>query len=99
MPLANNDKGTVDEMSIVDVFTKLIFDAEAVLNDTEVQIVDCLGLIESSLTHSPRREIGEFLRSMGVDEMISLVATVKCKMDQQQLIAAKNLGHDPRIHH
>ncbi len=98
MPLANNDKGVIDEMSIVDVFTQLIFDADAVLNDTEVQIIDCLELIEGSLTHSSRRDVGEFLRSMGVDEMISLVAKVKRKMDQQQLIAAKNLSHGPRIH-
>lgn len=98
MPLANNDKGVINEMSIVDVFTKLIFDAEAVLNDTEAQIVDCLELVEGPQIHSPRREIGEFLRSMGVDEMISLVAKVKSKMDQQRLVTAKNSGHGPRIH-
>lgn len=98
MPSVNNDKDVINEMLIVDVFTKLIFDAEAILNDTEEQIVACLELVEGSLAHSPRREIGEFLRSMGVDEMISLVAKVKNKMDQQRLLAAKNSGQGSRIH-
>jgi ubiquitin len=35
---------------------------------------------------------------MPVDEMISLVAKVKRKMDQQQLIVAKKLSHGPHIH-
>ena len=98
MPLASNDKGVINEMLIVDVFTQLIFDAESVLNDTEERIIDCLESIEGSLTHSPRRDIGEFLRAMAVDEMISLVAKVKRKMDQQQLIAAEKLSHGPHIH-
>lgn len=98
MPLASHDKGVINEMLIVDVFTQLIFDAESVLNDTEERIIDCLESIEGSLTHSPRRDIGEFLRAMPVDEMISLVAKVKRKMDQQQLIVAKKLSHGPHIH-
>jgi hypothetical protein len=46
MPLASNDKGVINEMLIVDVFTQLIFDAESVLNDTEERIIDCLESIE-----------------------------------------------------
>jgi len=98
MPLGSCDQSVIDEMSIVDVFTKLIFDADAVLNDVEVQIIDCLQLAEGSLAHSPRRDIGEFLRAMGVDEMIFLVAHVKTRLDQQRLIVANRQRRLPTIH-
>lgn len=90
MALAKKEIGVIDEMSIVDVFTKLIFDADSVLYETESQVVEILGQVEASLYEASRREISEFLRAMGVDEMISTVGQVKRSFDQQQGVIAAN---------
>jgi hypothetical protein len=91
MALAKNDTGIIDEMSIVDVFTKLIFDADSVLDETENHIIELLAQVDSSMANASLRDIGEFLRSMAVDEMITVVGQVKRRIDQQQqgIIAAK----------
>ncbi len=99
MALAKKETGATDEMSIVDVFTKLIFDADSVLDETESLIVEILGQIETSLFEASRRDISEFLRAMGVDEMISTVGQVKRSLDQQQaVIASKRSGSRSPLH-
>ncbi|ARN74189.1 hypothetical protein [Oceanicoccus sagamiensis] len=90
MALDKKETGAVDEMSIVDVFTKLIFDADSMLDETESLIVEILGQIEPSLFEASRRDISEFLRAMGVDEMIATVGQVKRGLDQQQAVIASN---------
>lgn len=67
----------LDEMSIVDVITRLIFDAEAELHAGELLVVESLGKVETALYGRSRREISEYLRSMGVDEMIAAVNSIK----------------------
>ncbi len=99
MALVKKETGVIDEMSIVDVFTKLIFDADSVLDETESLILESLGQIETSLFSASRRDISEFLRAMGVDEMISTVGQVKRQVDQQQgVIAAKQPGNRYPLH-
>lgn len=99
MALAKKETGAMDEMSIVDVFTKLIFDADSVLYEAESQVVEILGQIESSLYEASRRDISEFLRAMGVDEMISIVGQVKRSLDQQQgVIVANRSGSGYPLH-
>ena len=100
MALVKNGTGLIEEMSIVDVFTRLIFDAETKLDETEAQVIECLMDIDSSLLNAPRRDISEFLRSMGVDEMITVVAKVKRILDHQQgFIAASKRGHGSALRH
>ncbi|WP_101758352.1 hypothetical protein [Oceanicoccus sp. KOV_DT_Chl] len=99
MALTKNETGLIDEMSVVDVFTRLIFDAEAVLDDTEMLVIECLADVDNSLLNAPRRDISEFLRAMGVDEMITVVAKVKRMLDHQQgLIAASMVNQRSRLH-
>jgi len=74
----------LDEMSIVDVLTKLIFDAESELDESESLIVSMLGQVDSSMVDVPRREISECLRAMAVDEMIRIVDKLKLIIEQQQ---------------
>ena len=88
MALDKKETGAIDEMSIVDVFTRLIFDADSVLGETESLVVEALGQIEPSLYEVPRRDISEFLRAMGVDEMISAVGQIKRSLDQRQSVIA-----------
>ncbi|HEB28645.1 MAG TPA: hypothetical protein ENI05_12880 [Porticoccus sp.] len=93
MALAKNESGIIDEMSIVDVFTKLIFDADSVLDESENLIIELLAQADSSMVDASRRDISEFLRSMAVDEMITVVGQVKRRLDQQQGIIAANKSH------
>lgn len=93
MALAKNETGIIDEMSIVDVFTKLIFDAGSVLDESESLIIELLAQADSSLVDASRRDISEFLRAMAVDEMITVVGQVKRRLDQQQGIIAANKSH------
>lgn len=91
---------TTDEMSIVDVLTKLIFDAESQLDETELLIVSLLGQIDASLVNVSRRDVSEYLRSMGVDEMIKVVGRIKFFIDrQQELIAARKTPPSRRLQH
>ena len=90
MALDKKETGAIDEMSIVDVFTKLIFDADSVLDETEGLVVEILGQIEPTMSEASRRDLSEFLRAMGVDEMISTVGQVKRSLDQQQGVIAKS---------
>lgn len=73
----------VDEMSIVDTITRLIFDAESELQAFDSRVVASLADLDQSLLNLDRRQISEYLRSMGVDEMISAVNRIRCLMQQQ----------------
>lgn len=82
MQVLNTQRGTPDEMSIVDVLTRLILDADSELQDFEQYVVESLGCLDQSLTGLSRREISEYLRAMGVDEMIAAVNSI-CRFMQQ----------------
>lgn len=93
MAIVNPGDLIIDEMSIVDVLTKLIFDAESKLDEIEHLVVELLGQIEPSLVNAHRRDVSEYLRSMGVDEMIKAVGQIKTHMVRQsELIAAGKAG-------
>ncbi len=85
-----NDTSTelMDEMAIVGVFTRLIFDPDAELDDTELLVVELLAQQEPGLSAATRRELSEHLRAMGVDEMITVVARIKQSIEQRGLLAA-----------
>lgn len=90
----------LDEMSIVDIFTKLIFDADAKLDEGEAAVLRLLLKIEPALGGQPRMLISEYLCSMGVDEMIDMVGHIKQLLDfQQGLGATPRARRAPRVHH
>lgn len=89
-----------DEMSIVDVLTKLIFDADSELQESELMVIELLTQVVESLAGESRRDISEYLRAMGVDEMITVVNHIKRLIDQQQgLIAAARHKNSNSLHH
>jgi hypothetical protein len=92
-----NSERVLDEMSIVDIFTRLIFDAESPLNVEEARIVELLCHVEPGLSGVSRRDLSEYLRSMGVEEMIQVVARLKHFMEQQLGVIA-NQGLPPNRH-
>ena len=73
-----------DELSIVDVFTRLIFDTEFSLGARDRLIVDILIDVEPSLGNASRRDISEALRAMSVDEMIAVVKAVMQYFDKHK---------------
>lgn len=86
----------MDEMSIVDIFTKLIFDAQSHLDESEELIYQLLVHHEESLLKASRRDVSEYLRSMGVDEMIKTVAVLQAEYEKQKglVVASKpRQGH------
>lgn len=72
-----------NEMIIVNTFTKLIFDAETELDEMGLTLVELLCQSELPPACCSRREVSEYLRSMEVEEMISVVARLKKQFDQQ----------------
>jgi hypothetical protein len=100
MGKASKQIAAMSEMAIVDVFTRLIFDADARLNKSERMIIELLCLHESTLVGAARRDISEFLRAMTIEEMTAVVNQLKTRFDQQQgLIAASNTALHRSMHH
>ncbi len=65
------------EMEIVDTFTHLIFGGDDELSDREMSIVQTLCSVDQHAAVCPTREIGSYLRDLGVKEMIGLVGRVR----------------------
>ena len=71
-----NEVGPVTEMAVVDTFTKLIFGDEA-FSEREFLIIDAFRSVNPDVLRDNLKEMGEYLRSMGVREMIQLVSRVR----------------------
>ena len=72
----------VTEMAIVDTFTKLIFGQESQYSGSELGIIHALRMIDDNVTLDCHRDMGVYLRTMGVQEMIGLVSRVSNGMAQ-----------------
>tara|TARA_R110002110_G_scaffold405241_1_gene624227 strand:- start:62518 stop:62847 length:330 start_codon:yes stop_codon:yes gene_type:complete len=71
-----SDSGRVSEMSIVDTFTKLILGQEERFDDGEQLIIRALRKVEAAVSDDSHRDMGNYLRALGVREMIHLVIRV-----------------------
>jgi len=69
--------GAVSEMAIVDTFTKLIFGESAQYSSRELLIIQALRLADANVACDSHGEMGDYLRALGVAEMIHLVADVQ----------------------
>ncbi len=69
----------VSEMVIVDTFTKLIFGEEQ-YSEGEETIIGALRAVEANVTLDDHREMGEYLRALGVGELIQLVSRVQARL-------------------
>lgn len=74
-PKAKED-GPVSEMAIVNTFTKLIFGDE-VYTASELSIIAAFQAMNVTVARDDRAEMGEFLRNLGVREMIQLVSGLR----------------------
>ena len=65
------------EMVIVDTFTKLIFGEDADYSNQELLIIQALRSADQNISFDNHREMGVYLRALGVGEMIALVSRVQ----------------------
>jgi hypothetical protein len=80
--------GPVSEMAIVDTFTKLIFGEEGDFSSSEELIIQAFRLVDSGVALDSHAQMGQYLRALGVKEMIQLVARVQaCLADGLQAVA------------
>jgi len=71
-----NAEGQVTEMAIVNAFTKLIFGDEA-NSPRELSIIQAFRSVDASILRDSHEELGEYLRNLGVREMIQLVSRLR----------------------
>ncbi len=69
--------GPVSEIAIVDTFTKLIFGEEDAFSASEELIIQAFRLVDHSVSRDSYTEMGNYLKALGVAEMIRLVTRVQ----------------------
>jgi len=86
-----NNEGPVTEMAIVNTFTKLIFGEEA-NSPRELSIIQAFRSVDVIVLRDSHAELGEYLRSLGVREMIQLVAQLRQHMKEMAESPVSILG-------
>jgi len=76
-----NTEGPVTEMAIVNTFTKLIFGDEA-NSPRELSIIQAFRSVNANVLRDSHEELGEYLRNLGVREMIQLVSHLRQQMKE-----------------
>ncbi len=93
------EEGPVTEMAIVNTFTKLIFGDEY-YTPREQAIIDAFRTLEITVARDSRAEMGEYLRNLGVREMIQLVSGLQQHISDRgstrPRVAQKKVPHSPR---
>jgi hypothetical protein len=65
------------EMTIVDTFTKLIFGEDSRYTARELRIIQAFRMVDTNVVFDSHRDMGAYLRALGVQEMIQLVSRVQ----------------------
>ncbi len=73
----SNAEAQVGEMAIVDTFTKLIFGEENQYSNHELMIIQAFRHVDANVELDSHRDMGTYLRALGVSEMIKLVSSVQ----------------------
>ncbi len=76
-----SDAGPVTEMTIVNTFTKLIFGDEC-YTARELSIIGAFRSVDANVLRDSQQEMGEYLRNLGVREMIQLVSRVRQQLQE-----------------
>jgi hypothetical protein len=77
----NNEEIPMSEMAIVNTFTKLIF-GEVAYSARELSIIDGFRVVDADVLRDSHEEMGEYLRNLGVREMIQLVSRLHRHLTQ-----------------
>ncbi|TXS89252.1 hypothetical protein FV139_20140 [Parahaliea maris] len=73
----NDPPRNSEEMIIVDTFTRLIFGDGGEYDVAELRVIEALREVEPDVATDDLYAMGEYLRALGVAEMVSLVARVQ----------------------
>lgn len=68
------------EMAIVDTFTRLIFGEQDPFSESELLIIQAFRLVDDGVARDGYAEMGQYLRALGVAEMIKLVTRVQAQL-------------------
>jgi hypothetical protein len=80
----------VSELAIVDTFTKLIFGEEDDYSVREMLIIQAFRQEDTHVALDTHRDMGQYLRALGVREMVRLVSAVQQRLDEGvQLVVAE----------
>ena len=74
------ETGQVSEMAIVDTFTKLIFGEDSQYSNRELIIIQAFRICDHNVVFDSHRDMGAYLRALGVGEMINLVSKVQVQL-------------------
>ncbi len=75
-----SEGGRDSELAIVDTFTKLIFGEVSALNSGELLVIQALRTVDNNVALDTHQQMGEYLRALGVREMIELVSRVRVQL-------------------
>lgn len=73
----SGDTASPSEMVIVDTFTRLIFGDAGGFSRSELQVIEALRVVEPDVATDNLGAMGDYLRALGVAEMIELVSRVQ----------------------
>ena len=74
------DSSRVSEMAIVDTFTKLIFGEDTRYSNRELMIIQAFRMVDTNVVFDSHRDMGTYLRALGVGEMVKLVTRVQLQL-------------------
>ena len=89
--MSSSEGEPVSEMAIVDTFTKLIFGGED-YSSSELLIIQAFRTVDADTLLQTHRDMGEYLRALGVGEMIQLVSRVREQLHNPVEALVTNTG-------
>jgi hypothetical protein len=87
-----SDNGPITEMAIVDTFTKLIFGEDEGYGPRELLIIEAFRAVDANVLRDSQKEMGEYLRNLGVREMIQLVSRLRQYVQEDAETLASSRG-------
>ncbi|QFU74563.1 hypothetical protein EY643_02240 [Halioglobus maricola] len=85
----HQDGSCISEMAIVDTFTKLIFGEEDRYTHRELRIIQAFRAVDTNVVLDSHRDMGAYLRALGVQEMIRLVTRVQGQLVDGEPVMAE----------
>ena len=87
-----SENDVISEMAIVDTFTKLIFEDAGGFSARESLIIEAFREVDANVLRDSPEEMGDYLRNLGVREMIHLVSRLKEHMAEASFTPAPILS-------
>lgn len=79
--LNSSEREPVSEMWIVDTFTRLIFGDVDHFDSRESLVIDAFRSVDTNVLRDTPAQMGDYLRNLGVREMIHLVARIRKQIE------------------